>query len=167
MTTMYVAQISGEDGWEDVMVNPALSKYVDDYLVVGAFSASYAHYRDGALQLEAEGQIAYNFGEQSHWEINAVPLVARWLKFPWNHTVATTAAFGIGLSYATEVPEIEVLLEGESAKLLIYWLAELTAGPVDAPWSVSLRLHHRSVGYGLFAEEGGMNGVGLGLRYRF
>lgn len=165
--TVYVAQISGEEGWEDVMVNPAGSSYVDDYLVVAALSSTYARYREGALQLEAEGQVAYNFGEQHHWEFNAVPIVARWQKFPWNHTVATSAAFGVGLSYATEVPEIEVELEGESAKLLIYWLAEITAGPVDGPWAVSLRLHHRSVAYGLLGEEGGMNGVGLGLRYRF
>jgi len=166
-TSLYVAQISGEEGWEDVMVNPAFSEYVDDYLVVAALSTEYAHYRGGALQLEAEGQVAYNFGEQHHWEFNVVPIVARWLEFPWNQTVATTAAIGMGLSYATNVPEIEVELEGESQKLMVYWLAEITAGPVDAPWSVLLRLHHRSVAYGLFGEEGGMNGVGLGLRYRF
>jgi hypothetical protein len=38
---------------------------------------------------------------------------------------------------------------------------------MDAPWAVSLRLHHRSVAYGLLGTEGGMNGVGLGLRYKF
>jgi len=165
--TMYVAQISGEGGWEDVMVNPAFSKYVDDYLVVAALSTDYAHYRGGALQLEAEGQVAYNFGEQHHWEFNAVPIVVRWLEFPWNQTISTSVAAGLGLSYATHVPEVEVELEGESEKLLVYWFAEITAGPVDAPWSVLLRLHHRSVAYGLLGEEGGMNGIGLGLRYRF
>jgi len=166
--TMYVAQISAEEGWEDVMVNPAFADYVGDYLVVAALSTDYAHYRGGALQLEAEGQVAYNFGgDQHHWEFNAVPIAARWLRFPWSQTVATSAAAGIGLSYATHVPEIEVELEGESEKLLVYWFAEITAGPVDAPWSVLLRLHHRSVAYGLLGEEGGMNGVGLGLRYRF
>lgn len=166
-TTFYVAQISGEEGWEDVFFNPAFSNYVDDYLIVGALSRKYALYRNGALQLEAEGQVAYNFGDQHHWEFNVAPLMARWLRFPWNHTVATTAAFGLGLSYATEVPEIEVELEGESEKLLIYWVAELTAGPPGAIWSVSLRLHHRSVAYGLLGEEGGMNAVGLGLRFQF
>ena len=57
-------------------------------------------------------------------------------------------------------------LEGESHQLLIYWMMELTAGPVQSPWSVSLRLHHRSVAYGLMGDEGGMNAVGLGLRYK-
>ena len=66
-----------------------------------------------------------------------------------------------------ELPELEVELEGDSRQLLVYWVAELTAGPPEASWAVSLRLHHRSVAYGLFGEEGGMNAVGLGVRYMF
>ena len=85
--------------------------------------------RDGALQLEAEGQIAYALSDQRYWQLNAVPIVVRWQQFPWNHKVATSAAFGLGLSYATELPELEVQLEGDSEQLLIYWVAELTAGP--------------------------------------
>jgi hypothetical protein len=120
-----------------------------------------------ALALEAEGQVVYNFGEQHHWEFNVVPIVARWQRFPWDARVATLAAFGLGLSYATEVPEVEVEIEGESHQLLIYRVAELTAGPVNAPWSASLRLHHRSVAWGLMGDEGGMNAVGMGIRYQF
>ncbi len=79
----------------------------------------------------------------------------------------TSAAFGLGLSYATELPEVEVEIEGESQQLLIYWVMELTAGPLRSPWAVSLRLHHRSVAWGLMADEGGMNAVGLGVRWKF
>jgi hypothetical protein len=32
---------------------------------------------------------------------------------------------------------------------------------------VSLRLHHRSVAYGLLGEDGGMNALGLGMRWKF
>ena len=166
-TTVYGARISSEGGWEDVMFNPLGAKYVDAFLVAGALSCEYALLKDGALAFEAEGQVAYNFGEQHHWEFNVVPIVARWHRFPWDARVATSAAFGLGLSYATEVPEVEVDLEGESHQLLIYWVAELTAGPVDAPWSASLRLHHRSVAWGLMGDEGGMNAVGMGIRYQF
>ncbi len=165
--TFYVAQVSGEDAWEDVIINPLFTDYVDSYLAVAALSGTYRRYRNDRLQLEAEGQVAYNFGAQHHWEFNAVPVVARWHWFSRNGALATSAAFGLGLSYATRVPEVEVELEGESHNLLTYWVAELTAGPADAPWSVSIRLHHRSVAYGLFGDEGGMNGMGLGLRYRF
>jgi phytoene dehydrogenase-like protein len=165
--TGYVARISSEDTWQDVFFNPLFASYVDDYILVGALSKRYARLRDGALQLEAEGQIAYVFSDQHYWQLNAVPLMARWQQFPWNDKVATSVAFGLGLSYATELPELEVELEGDSSQLLVYWVAELTAGPPEASWAVSLRLHHRSVAYGLFGEEGGMNAVGLGLRYTF
>jgi hypothetical protein len=164
--TLYVAQISGEAGWEDVLVNPVGADYVSAYLLVAGLSRGYAHYYNGALQLEAEGQIAYDFGDQQYWEFNVVPVVARW-RLPWSHRLATSAAFGLGLSYTTELPDIEVELEGESKKWLVYWVAELTAGLPDKRWAVSLRLHHRSVAYGLMGDEGGMNAVGLGVRWQF
>lgn len=166
-TTVYGARISSETGWEDILLNPFGSEYVDAFLVAGALARSYASYRDGDLVLEAEGQVAWNFGDQHHWEFNLAPVMARWRRFPWSHRLDTSAAFGLGLSYATEVPEVEVEIEGESHQLLIFWIAELTAGPVLAPWALSLRLHHRSVGWGLMGDEGGMNAVGFGIRYSF
>ncbi len=165
--TFYVAQISSEDRWENVFFNPLFSSYVDDYLLVAALSKRYALLWDGALQLEAEGQVAYVFSDQHYWQLNAAPIVMRWQQFPWNHTVATSAAFGLGLSYATQLPELEVELEGASKQLLVYWVAELTAGPPEGSWALTLRLHHRSVAYGLFGDEGGMNALGLGVRYTF
>ena len=165
--TFYVAQISSESGWEDVMVNPVGSAYVNDYLVVAALSQSYRQLAQLPVQLEAEGQVAYNFGGQEYWEFNAVPLMARWRPVAWTDAFTTSLAFGLGLSYATRLPRIEVELEGESEQLLIYWVAEVTAGPNDGRWALALRLHHRSVGYGLMGEEGGMNAVGLGMRWRF
>jgi hypothetical protein len=90
-----------------------------------------------------------------------------WRRLPWDEHLATTAAFGLGLSYAGEPPEVEVEIEGDSEQWLIYWVAELTAGPTDAPWAIALRLHHRSTAFGLMGEEGRMNAMGLGLRWRF
>ena len=166
-TTVYGARVSSETGWEDIVLNPLGAEYVDAFLVAGALSRPYADFRGGALQLEAEGQAVYNFGDQHHWEFNVVPVVARWRQFPWSHRVNTSAAFGLGLSYATETPEVEVAIEGQSEQLLIYWMLEATAGPLLAPWEITLRLHHRSVAWGLMGEEGGMNAVGLGIRYAF
>jgi hypothetical protein len=165
--TLYAARISSEAGWEDVFINPVGADYVDAFLAVAGLSRGYAHHSGGALQIEAEGQIAYAFGDQQYWEFNVVPVVLRWQRFPWSRAVATSAAFGLGLSYTTELPDIEVELEGESKRLLVYWVAELTAGLPDSAWSVSLRLHHRSVAYGLMGDEGGMNAVGLGIRRQF
>jgi hypothetical protein len=166
-TTAYGARIATQPGWEDIILDAPNTKFVDSYLLTLAVSRQYAERKNGALTLEAEGQVVHHFGEQTHWEFNAMPIVLRWNRFPWSPHVATSAAFGLGLSYATALPPVEVELEGESHHTLVYWVMELTAGPVDAPWSVSLRLHHRSVAYGLMGDKGGANAVGLGLRYRF
>jgi hypothetical protein len=159
--------MSSETGWEDVVIKSVGAEFIDVYLVAGGLARQYAQFKQGALSLEAEGQVARYFGDQDHWEFNAVPVVGRWNRFPWNGRVATTAAFGLGLSYATELPPVEVELEGESKQLLVYWVIEVTAGAAQAPWSISLRLHHRSGAWGLVADHGGMNAVGLGLRYGF
>jgi hypothetical protein len=164
---LYGARISSEPAWEDILLNPLGAKFLDSFLVAGALSRPYAHFRDGALALEGEAQVAYNFGEQDHWEFNVVPIVVRWQRFPWSYRVESSAAFGLGLSYASGLPEVEIELEGESQQLLIYWVAELTAGPVLAPWAITLRIHHRSVAWGVMGDEGGINAVGLGVRYRF
>jgi hypothetical protein len=165
--TLYAARIATQPGWEDIIIDAWDTEFVDSYLVTAALSYQYAARKDGALAIEAEGQVVKHFHDQSHWEFNALPILLRWKRFPWSQKIDTSAAFGIGLSYATELPPVEVQLEGESHQWLIYWVMELTAGPVHSPWSVSLRLHHRSVAYGLMGDEGGMNAVGLGLRYRF
>jgi hypothetical protein len=165
--TVYGARISTQPGWEDIITDAHGTEFVDSYLATVAVSRQYAAYKGGALAVEAEGQVVYHFHDQTLWEFNAVPIVLRWRRFPWSEKFNSSAAFGLGLSYATEVPPIEVALEGESQQLLIYWVMELTAGPRAAPWEISLRLHHRSVAYGLMGDEGGMNAVGLGLRYKF
>lgn len=164
--TVYGAQISAERTWQKLFTEPG-GRFVDSYLLVGAVAVPYREFARGALRFEAEGQLAYNFGMQHHWEVNAVPVVARWRRFPWSERVATSAAFGLGLSYATSLPGVERQLEGDSRQLLVYWFGELTAGPAHAPWAVSLRLHHRSDGMGLFATEGGVNALGLGVRVVF
>jgi hypothetical protein len=165
-TTVYGARISTQPGWEDIIIDAPGTEFVDSYLVTAALSRQYAERKGGALAIEAEGQVVYHFHDQSLWEFNALPIVLRWKRFPWSERLSTSAAFGLGLSYATELPPVEVLLEGESHQWLVYWVMELTAGPVNSRWAVSLRLHHRSVAYGLMGDEGGMNAVGLGLRFR-
>ncbi len=68
---------------------------------------------------------------------------------------------------ASEVPEVEVELEGASEKLLLYWNIDVTLGPPRSSWALLLRLHHRSGGFGLLADDGGMNAVALGVRVAF
>jgi hypothetical protein len=68
-----------------------------------------------AFGVEAEGQVVYNFGDQSHWEFNALP-GSRWHQFPWNESLATTMAFGLGLSYAAEVPRSKSSSKGRASR---------------------------------------------------
>ncbi len=116
--------------------------------------------------LEAEGHVIRHFGRNDHWEVNAVA-VGRWRDFPWDERLPTSIAFGVGPSLASEVPAEEEARSGGSAPLLLYWMAEIEAGPPDSQWSGFARLHHRSSAYGLFADRGGSNWLMLGARYRF
>lgn len=166
--TFYAAKVSSEATWQHVIKDPFGADYLDTYVIAAAIARPYASFfRGDALRFEAEGQVAYNFGGQDHWELNVMPVVARWTRFPWSERVHTSAAFGLGFSYATDLPEVEVELEGSSHHSLVYWALELTAGPPRASWEAILRLHHRSVAWGLMGEDGGVNALGLGFRYRF
>jgi hypothetical protein len=166
--TVYAARISEEATWQHVLADPLGSDYADSYLVAASLAREYARRADGALRIEREANVAYHFGGQRHLELNAAPIVLRWTRFPWSRRVETSAAFGLGLSYATQTPEVELAIEGDTSRLLIFWIMELTAGRPGSPWSMSLRLHHRSTGWGLMGvDDGGMNAPGLGFRYVF
>src|SRR3990170_3934475 len=161
--TLYAARITNANAWHDLITQPAQSEFVDAYLAVAALSAQLNSDRGGALAWDLEGQLGYNFGDQSHWEFN-LGAGPRWHSFPWNDAIATTAAFRVGLSMASELPELEIDLEGSTEQLLIYWVVELTLSPPRSAWGVSLRLHHRSPAFGLLGDAGGMNALGIGVR---
>lgn len=120
------------------------------------------------LAWEVEGQLVKHFELQHHWEINGL-VVARWHPFPWDRYLDTSFAIGEGLSYATEVPKVEVARGQDSAKLLNYLLFELTlALPKYPHWQVVALMHHRSGAFGLFSGvTGGSNFFGGGVKYLF
>lgn len=120
------------------------------------------------LNLEGEGIIVKYGGDQDHLELDAL-MSGRWLAFPWNRWVDTTAAFGLGLSYATEKPPYEVRNKGDSEQLLAFLLFELTAGIPQVPqWDLVMRINHRSGVFGVFdGMHGAMNSLAFGLKYRF
>src|SRR5262245_22239509 len=166
--TFYSGRISSQETWHDVLLQPYKDEYVDSYLVAAAYSRALRDYRDGALRLEYELNATYNFGLQDHWELNVAPITLRWQRFPWNERVRTTAAFGLGFSYAFEYPRVEHELENDTKQFLLFWQLELTAGPPEGNWSTVLRLHHRSPGWGVMGvADGGMNAPSLGVRFQF
>ena len=166
--TFYAARVSAERTWQHVLRDPLGGDFADAYLVAGSYSHAWREFFGGALRAEWEVNVAYNFGDQDHFEVNVAPLGFRWQRFPWSERLHTTAAFGIGLSYALGFPDVENELEGDTTELLLFWMLELSAGPRDGPWAVVLRLHHRSTGFGLMGvEDGGMNAPGIGVRFQF
>jgi len=163
--TLYTVWLS-EEQLGDMLVFQA--ELEDDQLWVAALSRRLLSYRyiDGEVEL----QVGKHGGPtQRHWEINGLGIL-RWKRFPWSNHFGTTAAAGIGLSYATEDPQFEIEAHDTTNKWLVYILVELSLYlPKYPQWAVVARIHHRSAAYGLFEEdlEGASNAAGLGIKYRF
>jgi hypothetical protein len=161
--SLFAARMT-DNNWHEIVRMDDV-RFRDAGLVGVAVSQRFAHIGDRA-EFDIEGQWVRHFGDQDHWEFNAA-VVGRWMKFPWNRWLPTHAAFGIGPSYATREPAEEVDRSGSSARFLLYWMGELEFSRPNQPWSVIARLHHRSTGYGVFADSGGSNFLALGIRRRF
>ena len=139
------------------------AEYADSYIGVLALSWQFAQLGEH-IRLEVEGQVGKHFGEQDHWELNAL-VIARWVTFPWNAYLDTTFAVGEGISYATEVPKLEA--QPGASQALNYLLFELSfALPGHPEWALVGRIHHRSGFWGALAPNSS-NAVGVGVKYRF
>lgn len=161
--TFYVGQMtSGE------VLSPFSQdlQFLNTYILVMAISWTVKTFWNGGLSLELEGQLGKYFGEQKNWELN-MAMGGRWHKFPWSKKLSTSLTWGIGPSYATEIPKVETILSGASKQWLIYWFGEIALGPPQSNWAWVVRLHHRSPAFGLFGTEGGANILGAGLKYNF
>ena len=158
--------IGTDGGIEDF---PGLQADFNDAYMAGiGVSREFARWRDSAA-FEVEGQAVRHFVKQDHTEGNLL-LVGRWLDFPWNETVRTSAAIGEGISYASSIPQIErERSPGNNAHILNYLMLELElAPPEEEHWSFVTRIHHRSGVFGLYdGVSKGSNLLAAGIRYRF
>ncbi len=145
-----------------------LSLYTDTHdayltaLTVGKRIGSYKKYIDA----EVEGQIVKYYVKQDHWEFNAA-FVLRWQPFLWDKALDTSFAIGNGLSYASEIPELEEKHHDKATQLLHFLMIELTFALPDYPeWNLITRIHHRSGIWGIFDDvSGGTNAIGMGIKY--
>ncbi len=151
----WIEAVSGQAGLED------------SYLLAGAAGWTFYRPANRMWSLELEANVARHFGIQDHFEFNAPVLNVRWEAFPWDRALDTSLAFGIGPSFATTTPEYERIRKGDSEPMMLFWHIEAAFGLPGSPWSTFFRLHHRSTGYGMFADDGGSNILSLGLRYEF
>lgn len=126
--------------------------------------------QDMPLSLELDAIIGQQFGQESLTEIALVP-VLRWSRFPWNHVVQTDLRLGpVGLSYTSQLSQMERNAEGKGSQWLSYLLLEVAVSSPQTPSSeLFLRLHHRCTIYGLLNDYGanGQDFVVLGFRRRF
>lgn len=155
--------IQAQDGWQDVIKNPANNTYYDDGLVGAALSGS-RQIGQSPVAYGFEVQANYHFGGEDYTEFN-FPVFLRYQpgwKYPFRGL-----AFGLGPSVTTQVPDIEVDKGGASQNVLFYWYIEAAFGRAGARNAVILRLHHRSNGFDTFEKPGSSNAVVLGLRRRF
>ncbi len=138
----------------------------DSYFLGLALSRRIATHGE-LVSFEVEGQITKHFKQQDHWEFNAL-LTSRWEDFFWDKYLDTSFAVGIGPSYATNVPEIEVRRSGESARLQVFIMAELEfVLPSHPNIAVITRIHHRSNAFGIVADNGTSNALAFGFKFRF
>jgi hypothetical protein len=165
--TLYAGVVTKET-WEDALLAPWVAELEDGGLAVAGASTRLGAVGlggFGALEWEAEALMERHWGAQDHWALSLVPAVARW-RAPGGAPVS--AAFGLGLSAASEVPRAERVTQGGSSAVMTYWAIDLELGPLPGTaLSLAARLHHRSTAYGLFGEAGGSNAMILGLRRRF
>lgn len=164
--TLYGGVLTKQD-WHEILLTPWDTELESGGLAVAGLSR-----RMNALQIgdfgtlawEVEALLTRHWGAQSHWELALAPASTRW------HApgAPVSAAFSLGLSAASSIPEAERVTKGGSNAVMVYWALDLEVGLPPAPdWSVVGRLHHRSTGYGLFGDLGGGNALILGLRRRF
>lgn len=159
----YAGRMTDQD-WRKSLTGRA--DFIDAHLAVAALRRTLWSNPQGRWSFELEGNVGRHWGEQRHWEFNALVSVRRHASLG-EDTLATSLAFGAGPSYATRMPAAEVRLDGQSEKLLLYWHLEWTLGPSRSDWEALFRLHHRSAGYGLFGPTGGGNVLTAGIRRFF
>lgn len=164
LVSLYGGQFSGARNG-DVIAARVQDSYVGGLGVLWQWEKSppYAIWESEVVWLQ-------HFGRQHHQEF-AASIGVRWVAFPWNAYLDTSLAFGSGVSYATEVPELENRENPEtgSNRFLHYIMLETALGVPGTPqWSIAGRIHHRSGVFGLFDGVGRASNIYmLGLRYRF
>jgi hypothetical protein len=158
--TLYAGVFSTEELYKVLTLS---ADYEESY--VGVAALSWQFFRLGEhIRLEVEGQVAKHFGEQHHWELNAL-VIARWATFPWNAYLHTTFAVGEGISCATEVPELE--REEGASQWLNYLLFEVTFALPKYPAVGDCRTHPPSIrllrhaGAERFERRGGRDQVSV------
>ncbi len=118
--------------------------------------------RFSRVGFELDTSLFKYFGDQDHWEVNAALAVRFYII-----KNRVSFAVGDGISFASEIPELERRRHIHTSKILNFVVLDL-AYDVTKSNSLALRWHHRSGMWGLINDvAGGSNSVQFGARHRF
>ncbi|MEM8554078.1 MAG: hypothetical protein AAGF71_04540 [Pseudomonadota bacterium] len=152
------------DDYGTIAYDPGNIDWADSHLAGLAYSQKWRDISQ-RFTLGWEVQLIGHTGINDHVELN-IPV---WIRYnpidPW--FPFQSAGFGVGPSFASSPPELEIERKGQSQRAMPTWFMELEFG--DPDWVVSpfIRIHHRSDGY-IFADfDTGSNGVVAGVRFSF
>ena len=161
--TAYAGAHAQDDFQDVVTFQPTFED--NAYIGAVALARELWHYKK-YLSFELEGQVAKHFNKDTQWEFVGV-LIGRWHYFPWDKYVDTSLAVGDGLSYYTDVSEVEKEDDEDAQRVLNYLLVEVALGLPQYPkWDLVFRIHHRSSVFGLVGA-GGSNFVCGGIKFGF
>jgi hypothetical protein len=157
----FAGQMTGNT-WEEVF-SPRDVNFLDSWFLGAGLGYEWTT-RFPRTTLGLEAQAARHFGRQDHFEFN-MPVIVRYYPRRPIFSSLDSVSFGIGLSTASKDPQVEIDRDGETSKTLIYWMGELDFALSSANFSI--RLHHRSDAYGLFATDSGSNAIAFGIKKKF
>ena len=94
----------------------------DTYIGVAALAREFWRYKSW-ISFEVEGQVGKYFGQEHQWQFNGL-IIGRWNRFPWDKYLDTSLAVGDGLSYNTEISDIELEDDEDAGRWLNYLMFE-------------------------------------------
>ena len=137
----------------------------DTYIAVAALARELWRYKNW-ISFEVEGQVGKYFGQEHQGQFSGL-IIGRWNWFPWDKYLETSFAVGDGLSYNTEISDIELEDDEDAGRWLNYLMFELTLGLPKYPrWDFVYRVHHRS-SIKRTIGAGASNFIGFGIKYSF
>jgi len=157
------AGVMTNDVWEDA-IQVVGAEYLDSGLIGVGLGQEFAHY--GRLSFGFEIQAVQHYGAQTNFEINT-PLTVRYNRRGDFFPSLEALAFGLGVSWASEVPQTEADRDGASTQTMFYWMGELQFDLPNTEIDLVTRIHHRSDGYGVWDVDSGSNALVIGLRKSF